>query len=88
MGMDEMNEVQFIGQFEGYVARRVAREVYRAMHPTGMHTNGPTIVRVEASHLLRVLEKWKRSTDPLPPCTCKTNGEIENCSITCAIDKP
>jgi hypothetical protein len=29
------------------------------MHPTGMHTNGPTLVTLEASHLNRLLQRWK-----------------------------
>lgn len=56
---EKLTEQQFADQYEGYVAMQVAREVYRALHPKGMHTNGPTRVTIEVSRLLIVLSKWR-----------------------------
>jgi hypothetical protein len=54
------DEDKFVAQFAGDpTARKAARTLYRAMHPTGMHTNGPTLVTLEASHLNRLLQRWK-----------------------------
>lgn len=53
------SEIDFINKYEGPQARRAARDLYRALHPTGMHTNGPTHVQVEASHLMILLQRWK-----------------------------
>lgn len=54
------DEVSFVAQYEGPQAKKAARELYRAMHPGGMDTNGPTIVRIEASHLNILLGRWRR----------------------------
>lgn len=53
--MPEKTEQEFIDQYVGYVHRKVARDLYRAMHPVGMHANGPCRVLVEASHLMHLL---------------------------------
>lgn len=58
---EKLTEEQFTAQYEGYAAKQVAREVYRAMHPVGMHTNGPTKAVIEVSRLLIVLSKWRTS---------------------------
>lgn len=58
--MDELTEKEFIDQYEGYVARTCARDLYREMYPTGMHTNGPCRVRVDASHLMVLLNNFKK----------------------------
>ena len=54
----EPTEAEFIAPYEGPQAKSTARKLYRAMHPQGMHTNGPTMVQIEASHLLILLSRW------------------------------
>jgi hypothetical protein len=61
--MAKPTEQEFIDQYEGYVARRCARELYRKMYPTGQTTNGPTLVIIEASHLQWLLQPHKRPTE-------------------------
>lgn len=56
---EKPTEQEFIDRYEGYAARRCARDLYRAMYPTGMHTNGPTMVLVNASHLEFLLRNFK-----------------------------
>lgn len=56
--MAKKTEEEFIDQYEGSVARRVARDLYREIYPVGMHTNGPCRVRVEASHLMQLLKPF------------------------------
>ncbi len=53
--MDKPTEEEFVNRYVGYVHRKVARDLYRATYPAGMHTNGPCYVRVEASHLMHLL---------------------------------
>jgi hypothetical protein len=55
LSMDKPTEEEFVNRYVGYVHRKVARDLYRAMYPTVMHTNGPTPVLVEASHLMHLL---------------------------------
>jgi len=59
--LPEKTEQEFVDQYEGYAAKQAARELYRAMYPTGMHTNGPLRVVVDGGYLLRLLSKWKVS---------------------------
>jgi hypothetical protein len=61
--MGEMEEQEFVGQYEGYPARKAARDLHRALHPVGMHTNGPCRVQVEASHLMQLLKPFKVPVD-------------------------
>jgi hypothetical protein len=61
--MNEKTEQEFIDQYKGYVARRIARDLYRAMHPVGMHTNGQCRVQVEASHLFQLLKPFTADRD-------------------------
>lgn len=53
-------EAEFCAQYEDkYVVQRLARGLYSAIHPTGMHTNGPCYVQVEASQLNWLLQYHK-----------------------------
>lgn len=61
--MAKPTEQEFIDRYEGYVARRCARDLYREIYPTGMHTNGPSLVLVSASHLEWLLQPHKRPTE-------------------------
>lgn len=56
----KQTEDEFISVYEDGVAKRVAREAYRAIYPGGMHTNGPTMVQIEVSRLLLILARWRR----------------------------
>jgi hypothetical protein len=56
--MVKETEEEFVNHYADYVPRKVARDLYRAMHPVGMHTNGPTYVRVEASHAMYLLRRF------------------------------
>lgn len=62
--MSEKSETEFIERFEPHpLVKRVARELYRAENPSGMHTNGPTMVRLDASvvhYLLSRFAKYKK----------------------------
>lgn len=60
-----MNETEFVDCYEDYAARRIARDLYRAMNPIGMHTNGPTRFTVEASLVLKILSRW--TAEPCVP---------------------
>jgi hypothetical protein len=60
---EKPTEHAFVDRYEGYVARRCARDLYRAIYPTGMHTNGPTVVIVNASHLEWLLTPHKRHSE-------------------------
>lgn len=53
-------EFRFVDTYQGPQARRIARDLHRAMNPGGMHTNGPTTVLVDASHLYILLNRWRR----------------------------
>lgn len=61
--MSKPAETEFMDQYVGPIARRVSRELYRALYPTGMQTNGPCRVQVEASHLYRLLDNFKKKQD-------------------------
>jgi len=78
----KQTEQEFVDLYDGYVARKIARDLYRAMHPVGMHTNGPTWVRVEASHLANLLEGSRRkdSTNDAraEPSSTSNDGEGEH----------
>jgi hypothetical protein len=65
-------EDEFVMRYDGPAAKKAARALYRAEHPTGMHTNGMTWVRIEASHLHVLLSLWKASSLPQPG---QTSGE-------------
>lgn len=54
------DEFRFVDNYKGPQARKIARDLHRAMNPGGMHTNGPTMVQVEASHLYILLNRWRR----------------------------
>lgn len=56
--MDKPTENEFVDHYKGPIAKRVARDLYRALYPTGMHTNGPTMVKVEASYLMQLLRPF------------------------------
>lgn len=64
--MSKQTEDEFLADFEAGMARMVARECYRAIHPGGMHTNGPTLVNIEVSRLLYVLSRWKKQPNQEP----------------------
>lgn len=68
--MAKQTEDEFVADYEDGVAKRVAREAYRAIYPGGMHTNGPTLVNIEVSRLLLILARWKRTT------AGKSNSEV------------
>jgi hypothetical protein len=60
--MSNNPEADFKAQYENeYTVQKAAQELYRAQHPTGMHTNGPCRVVIDASHLLRILSRWKKA---------------------------
>lgn len=59
---EKPTEQEFVDRYVGYVARSCARRLYREMYPTGMHTNGPTVVVVPATHLEWLLQSHKRPT--------------------------
>jgi hypothetical protein len=60
------DEQLFVDQYAGYPARKAARNLYRALHPTGMHTNGPCMVLVEVSHLHALLLPHKAKQPSAP----------------------
>lgn len=61
--MPKQTEQEFVDQYHGYIPRRCARDLYRAIYPTGMHTNGPTMVTVHADHLSWLISPHKRPTE-------------------------
>lgn len=60
----KQTEAEFVADYDDAIARRIARDAWLALNPTGMHTNGPTRVVVEVSQLLRILTRWKRTAGP------------------------
>jgi hypothetical protein len=64
--MAKPTEQEFIDQYEGYVPRRCARDLYRVIYPSGQTTNGPALVIVSASHLQWLLQPHKRPTEGKP----------------------
>lgn len=53
-------EAEFLAEYEPiYPVQRVAKDLYRQLYPSGMHTNGPCRVLVDASHLTYLLTKWR-----------------------------
>jgi hypothetical protein len=74
--MTKPTEQEFIDQYHGYVARRCARDLYRAIYPTGMHTNGPTVVVVSASHLEWLLQPHKSPSHGNRDYECMGCGKL------------
>lgn len=55
-----MTEQEFLSKFDASrPIQELARAVYREMYTTGMRTNGPSRVRVDAYLLEYVLQRWK-----------------------------
>lgn len=72
--MSKQTEEEFVDGFESGMARMVARECYRAIHPGGMHTNGPTLVTIEVSRLLYILHRWKHQPAQETKVVCSQCG--------------
>ena len=53
-------ENEFVDQYIGPIAKSVARDLWRALHPEGMHTNGIDYVRCQADYLHKLLEPFKK----------------------------
>lgn len=57
---EKPTEEEFLARYDGdYVVKSTARKLYRELYPTGMHTNGPCRVTIDASHLHRLLSRWE-----------------------------
>lgn len=52
-----------LARYSDYCTKRVVRAVWEALHPVGMHTNGPCRVTVNADLLLKLLSRWESATD-------------------------
>lgn len=59
-----MSEDEFVDQYgKQYHIRQVARACYRALHPVGMRTNGPTRVVLDVGYVLRMLNNYKKNDE-------------------------
>lgn len=86
--MSKQTEDEFLADFEAGMARMVARECYRAIHPGGMHTNGPTLVNIEVSRLLYVLSRWKKQPNQEPTAEGALKDLRQRLGMETAVEQP
>lgn len=56
--MSKPTESEFLARYESdHVVQRLAKDLYRAMYPSGMNTNGPLLVTVNGSMLQNLLAR-------------------------------
>jgi hypothetical protein len=73
-----------MSKLPGFLKDKVERLIHEATHPTGMHTNGPTYVRIEASQLAMLLRYAQLAAPVAEPSPAWINAVAKSIGLSYA----